>query len=311
LSTPLVSICLITYRHESYIRQSIEGVLMQKVNFEWEFIIAEDHSPDKTRDIVIEYQKKYPSLIRLILQEKNVGPGNNFKDLMNAPKGKYIAYIEGDDYWTDPHKLQQQVDFLEANPQYGLVCTDCVFFSEEKQKTLNLAPQFNSTQDISFEELLVRNRVISMTTVFSVAAYKKASSILDVVERSGWKMGDYPLWLKMATFTKLRYFNYKSGVYRVLMNSATHRNDKEKEMAFEKSVYSVCEFFINEANFKNPSALVQIKTQHLYKMLKFSLLLKDWKRFKEYFKQTNKEKIFLPLAFYFFKSMISKMRFVK
>src|SRR5688572_11378120 len=115
---PIVSVCLITYNHVSFIRDAIEGVLSQKVNFPWEFIIADDFSVDGSRDIVVEYQKKYPELIRLILQEKNVGAANNWFDLMKAPKGKYIAYFEGDDYWIDDHKLQKQVDFLEKNEKY-------------------------------------------------------------------------------------------------------------------------------------------------------------------------------------------------
>ncbi|MCX7638155.1 MAG: glycosyltransferase [Cyclobacteriaceae bacterium] len=116
--TPLLSVCLITYNHSKYIRDAIESVLMQKVNFGWELIIADDCSTDGTREIVLEYYQKYPGFIKLILQEKNVGPNQNFFDLLSSSKSKYIAYLEGDDYWTDPLKLQKQVDFLELNPIY-------------------------------------------------------------------------------------------------------------------------------------------------------------------------------------------------
>lgn len=115
MTPPLLSVCLITYKHELYIRQAIESVLSQKVNFTWEFIIAEDCSPDKTRQIVEEYKAKYPDVFRLILQESNVGPFQNVFDLLSAATGKYIAYLEGDDYWIDPLKLQKQVDVLEKN----------------------------------------------------------------------------------------------------------------------------------------------------------------------------------------------------
>ena len=120
MESPLLSVCLITYKHESYIRQAIESVLMQKVNFSWEFIIAEDCSPDDTRKIVLEYKSKYPGLIRLILREKNVGPAQNFMELLSAATGKYIAYIEGDDYWTDEFKLQKQVNVLEKNSDLSI-----------------------------------------------------------------------------------------------------------------------------------------------------------------------------------------------
>jgi len=117
---PLLSVCLITYNHVKYIKDAIEGVLMQKVNFSWELIIADDFSTDGTREIVLEYKEKYPEFIKLILQEKNVGACKNWLDLLAAPKSKYIAYFEGDDYWTDPLKLKKQVDFFEANPNYVL-----------------------------------------------------------------------------------------------------------------------------------------------------------------------------------------------
>ena len=81
MSTPLVSVCLITYNHEKYIAQAIESVLMQKVDFEWEIIIAEDCSTDNTREILISYKQKHPTLIKLILQSENVGPAQNFLDL--------------------------------------------------------------------------------------------------------------------------------------------------------------------------------------------------------------------------------------
>ena len=122
MKLPLLSVCLITYNHKDFISQAIESVLMQKVNFPYELIIADDFSTDGTRDILNEYKAKYPDLIKLILQEKNIGPAKNWMDLITSPneKVKYIAYFEGDDYWTDPLKLQKQVDFLEANPSYSI-----------------------------------------------------------------------------------------------------------------------------------------------------------------------------------------------
>ena len=93
---------------------------MQQVNFPMEFIIAEDCSTDGTRAICEEYAKKYPDLIRLITSETNVGANPNELRAMKAARGKYIAYCEGDDYWTDPLKLQKQVDFLESHPDYSV-----------------------------------------------------------------------------------------------------------------------------------------------------------------------------------------------
>ena len=111
--TPLLSIVTITYNHEPFIAKTIEGVLMQQVKFPIELIIAEDCSTDGTRAICQRYAAQYPALIRLITSESNVGAIANERRDMRAARGKYIAFCEGADYWTDPLKLHKQVDFLE------------------------------------------------------------------------------------------------------------------------------------------------------------------------------------------------------
>lgn len=121
MTPPLLSICIITYNHEKYIRQCLEGVLMQKTTFPFEIIIGEDCSTDNTRTVVQEFESRYPDIIKPIYHERNVGGARNgFEFCYPRLKGKYIAICEGDDYWIDPNKLQKQVDFLEQNPDYVL-----------------------------------------------------------------------------------------------------------------------------------------------------------------------------------------------
>lgn len=123
--TPLVSICCITYNHVNYLRDAIEGFLMQETSFPFEIIIHDDASTDGTSEIIQEYSNKYPELFVTILQKENQwskGGGSIYvRFVYPRAKGKYIALCEGDDYWTDPLKLQKQVDFLEANEEY-IVC---------------------------------------------------------------------------------------------------------------------------------------------------------------------------------------------
>lgn len=126
MSNPLVSISCITYNHAPYIRQCLDSFLMQQCDFNYEILIHDDASTDGTSDIIREYQKKYPEIIKPIIQKENQW-SQGIRGMMarfNFPraKGKYIALCEGDDYWTDPLKLQKQVDFLETNPEYSLVC---------------------------------------------------------------------------------------------------------------------------------------------------------------------------------------------
>jgi glycosyltransferase involved in cell wall biosynthesis len=118
----VLSVGMITYNHGDFIAQAIEGILMQKTNFDFELVIGEDFSKDNTREICIGYKNKYPDKIRLFLNEKNEGMTSNFIHVLDSCTGKYIAFCEGDDYWTDPYKLQKQVDFLEKHPGFSLCC---------------------------------------------------------------------------------------------------------------------------------------------------------------------------------------------
>jgi len=111
--TPLVSVAMITYNHEPYIRTAIEGIIAQKTDFSFELIIGEDCSTDNTRKIVLEYQKEYPIIIRVIISDNNVGMHKNCRRTIDACRGKYIAFCEGDDYWIEGHKLSKQVAILE------------------------------------------------------------------------------------------------------------------------------------------------------------------------------------------------------
>lgn len=112
---PFVSIVVLTYGQEQYIAQALDSILMQKVNFEYEIIVGEDCSPDDTRRVLIEYERKHPDKFLMIYRDKNVGAHRNEQDIIKQCRGKYIAFLEGDDYWTSALKLQKQVDYLEAH----------------------------------------------------------------------------------------------------------------------------------------------------------------------------------------------------
>ena len=135
--TPLLSIVTITYNHEPFIAKTIEGVLMQQVKFPIELIIAEDCSTDGTRAICQQYAEQYPDLIRLITSESNVGAVANERRAILAARGKYIAFCEGDDYWTDPLKLQKQVDFLESHPDYSVTFHRCKHFNVQTNEMVD------------------------------------------------------------------------------------------------------------------------------------------------------------------------------
>lgn len=207
MKIPLLSVCLITYNHEKYIRQAIEGVLCQKVDFDWEFIIADDFSTDGTRAIIIEYKEKFPELIKLILQEKNVGPGRNWFDLMEAPKSKYIAYFEGDDYWIDEKKLQKQVDFLENN-------TNCVFCFH---KAYRISPNNLNYKDVYPKS--VNNTIVTTEEFFTIPTiptaslvYRNQTILNDFIHHS---QGDFVLYCTMLSKGFAGYLDEIMSVYRL------------------------------------------------------------------------------------------------
>ena len=124
---PTVSVAVITYNHEPFIAQAIESVLMQETAFVVELVIGEDCSTDDTRRIVQAYAGKYPNVIRALLPEKNLGMARNYDAVWQACRGKYIAWLEGDDYWRTPQKLQKQVRLMDANPHYSMCGTRTQF----------------------------------------------------------------------------------------------------------------------------------------------------------------------------------------
>jgi glycosyltransferase involved in cell wall biosynthesis len=127
----LLSICMLTYNHEKWIDKAIKGVLIQKTKFLFELVIGEDCSNDRTREIVLSYSIKYPKIIRAIFNKENLGLAENFSQILTICNGKYIAICEGDDFWTNPNKLQNQVDFLEANRNCIMVSHNSARLYEE------------------------------------------------------------------------------------------------------------------------------------------------------------------------------------
>ena len=116
---PLVSVIVVTYRHEAFIAQAVESALSQKTDFPIEILISEDCSPDRTREIVTDLQRRHPETIRLFLSERNQNDNEVITRAWKVARGRYIACLDGDDYWTDPLKLQKQVEFLDQHPDIG------------------------------------------------------------------------------------------------------------------------------------------------------------------------------------------------
>ena len=239
---PLVSVFCLTYNHAPYIRQCLDGFLMQRTSFDYEVIINDDASTDGTTEIIKEYENKYPEIIIPIYHEENLyskgerGFWNKY--CLPRAQGKYIALCEGDDYWTDPYKLQKQVDFLEGHPEYGLVYAKAKYFNQKQQKFEGVLGK----DYISFENLLRENIIPTLTVMLRKSLIFQYYNEIDV-SKMGWKMGDYPLWLWVAERSKLYFINDVVAVYRALEESASHSKSVERSIQFYKSRHDIQSFF--------------------------------------------------------------------
>lgn len=122
-----VSVMVLAYNHEKYIRKALESMVNQQTNFKYEIIIGEDKSTDNTRTIIREYYEKYPEIIKPLFRKKNLGASKNVTATLRKCTGEYVAFMECDDFWTDPLKLQKQADFLDSHPDYaGVMCNTTV-----------------------------------------------------------------------------------------------------------------------------------------------------------------------------------------
>ena len=205
-TNPLVSIFMITYNHEKFISQALESVLMQQVNFEYEIVLGEDFSTDKTRKIILEYAQKYPTKFKLILHDKNVGMMVNEELVMNACTGKYIAMCEGDDYWTDTLKLQKQVDFLEANSAYAGTAHQSMVLVDNKESRVF---RENVPSEITVNDLIGSRLFHTASVVFRIG-------VLDLFLKSPAVLsGDRLLNFCIVFSGKIRFFNDNMCAYRL------------------------------------------------------------------------------------------------
>jgi glycosyltransferase involved in cell wall biosynthesis len=213
--SPKVSVLITTYNQEHLITQAVDSVLMQVTDFDYEIVIGEDASSDRTREIVVELARQHPDKVRVLLRdpevanrERHLAGKMNFLQALASCRGELIAVLDGDDYFTSPHKLQKQVDFLNARPDC-VICFHNVTAVYEDQSKENLSPE--DQKEISgIEDLLWGNFITSCSIM-----YRREP----VVEIPNWfltaKVGDWPLHIFKAQHGKIGYLNEVMAAYRV------------------------------------------------------------------------------------------------
>ncbi len=238
---PLVSISCLTYNHEKYIKQCLDGLLMQETTFSFEVLVHDDASKDGTAKIIHEYELKYPEIIKPIYQTENQyskGGGIIAKIQRARTSGKYVAYCEGDDWWTDKKKLQKQIDFLEKNTEYGMCYGMARKFCQSKERVSGIfGADFHN-----FDHLLKGNVIPTLTVCARVSLVDKYMDEINPYNR-GWVMGDYPRWLWFAENSKIKFMNEIFATYRVLDESASHSNSLDRVLRFNKSYVEIQNFY--------------------------------------------------------------------
>lgn len=231
-----VSACIITYNQEDYITECLESALSQIVDFEYEIVIGEDKSTDGTLEICKKFALKYPNKVRLIEREKNLGMAGNWMNTMSSCSGKYIAICEGDDYWTDPLKLQKQVDFLEENPGYVITYGKIQPFNEYGL----LYKKYGAERDLSGEKLIKCTGINTLTVCFRniIKEYPKEMLL------SGY--GDLFLWSLLGHYGAGKFMEeIKPSMYRLHEGGVfSMQNTKRRKEMWLKTSFALYLYYI-------------------------------------------------------------------
>ena len=240
----LVSISCMTYNHKVFIRQCLDGFMMQRCSFKFEVLIHDDASTDGTQDIIREYETRYPDIIKPIYQKENqyskgIDPDPNVKYNFSRAKGKYIAMCEGDDYWTDPYKLQKQVDFLESHPDYVMCSHKYQIYEQESNEYVNILPEIENEKG---DDFFLTDLIVGKWLVQPLCMMCRKSALEDKrLERYKY-MIDTVFIYNLLTQGKAFCLSDTMGVYRVQNRGIwSGKSLNEKIFMQLKAVKSICD----------------------------------------------------------------------
>ena len=231
----MLSVVMTTFNHERYIATAIESVLRQQTDFPIEIVIGEDCSTDRTLNIALDYQSQYPEAIQIVRSEHNVGWRANYRRTIAAARGRYIALLDGDDYFTHRKKLQMQVDLLEANPDVGM----CYGRSERVDENGNTTIYPEGECATTLEAMLRRNPAENCTVVARKELVERYYAEIRPQEHPEWLTDDLPMWLWFAANSRYMAIDCPMSVHRVLTYSVSHNPDYRKKIEFVDSLYDI------------------------------------------------------------------------
>lgn len=274
---PLVSICILSYNFEDYIEECINSVLIQEVSFPYEILVFDDHSSDSTTKIIQALQNRYPNLISLHRQHNNVGCNRNSYDMILAARGKYIAWLEGDDYWIDQNKLQRNIDALEANSQFSAVHTSWRDYDEATGATKDVcqAPEdweYSMSGTEYVLKLITGERCGCRfsSLVFrrdAVVSYLKTDP--DILTRIPHRAPDFALFYILSLTGSFCHQKEVTTVYRLRNESVSRTRDPIKRYKNEKGFFLLIVHILAKAHIPADAANKKIR-QILNSVLRYT-----------------------------------------
>lgn len=237
-----VSVLMPTYNHANFIADAIESFLRQQVCFDVELLIGDDYSSDDTPSIARLYAERYPDKIRFWRYAKNGGLLANYKYLLGQAKGKYVAILESDDVWIDPHKLQKQVDVMKKTPHCGLVFTNWINIDG---KGVEISRSQAPDCVLTYATLLRGNKAAAVTALFSRRMFDSYCNIDDYINRE-FRTFDYPVWLSISAHAGVCYMEDYTAGYRYLSTSISNNANYQKALVFERSIDDIVAYVVGE-----------------------------------------------------------------
>jgi glycosyltransferase involved in cell wall biosynthesis len=240
MNEPFFSVVVCTYNQEDYISKTLDSIIEQEQNYPYEIIVGDDCSTDRTRDILLRYKQNYPDIIKICLNEYNLGLIKNYFSVINLCSGKYIMQCAGDDYWL-PGKINTQISFMENNPDIGMCCGNAITLYENgKEEISDIQEGLHK-----FEDLLLANDIFALTACFRNKLLSEYIESVNPVNKN-WLADDYPIWLYFL-ICDYKIYRLRSilAVYRYLLNSASHLQDYDKAKKFLFSTFDIRKYFLN------------------------------------------------------------------
>ncbi len=276
-----VSVFITTYNQEKYIAEAIESVLAQRCHFDFEIIIGEDCSQDKTPAICQKYAEEYPDKIRLFCHPVNLGLVENYHFCLSACRGEYIAYLGGDDFWIDRFKLQKQAHFFDANSDYGLLHTGYGELTNETGRV-----RFRKRKAVSgwlYDRLMRRGNFVAASSVFIRADFLKQVNVPEILGR-GFLVEDYPLWLALSRVCKIGVLLDTTTMYR-LHGKNVSRGSLKKRLDMVKTMFDILQFYYDR--YGASCGYDRLKYRKNLDYMTAFVEYKDYEKARQYFSQLS------------------------